>query len=238
MSIGEGELSLLRITGKGSQSDAVLAKVLDNTANTKPEFLPINSRFNARSGKLVHSRAENLIESDNLEAAQRQLLRRMPVDKYSPSSMMKTVHFSNIVSLGPFSRHNVISKMHLRFWARHSSKSKPRMSWQVDGGQHFLPMLEISIPELDDLRMPKPYSYPSWEGMRVATSYTTSSSRRLQSVLAESYIRDGSCQHASKILANLRRAVANKKEKGIITSRIFFFRTWTMLARIAEVQQQ
>ncbi|KAL8823071.1 MAG: hypothetical protein Q9191_006208 [Dirinaria sp. TL-2023a] len=237
MSVAERESSLLRMTGKGSQSDAVLIGFIGNDPSTKPETFRVDLRCNARLGKLIHSRAENLLDSGDLEAAQTQLLRWTPIDDHSPSSMEKTVQVSINVSLGRILKTQGQFQDALGLLGRtfQQIESEDVMA----GGWR-----RVLFANLGDLycEVGRPADaqailIPELESMRLATSHNTSSGRRLQSVLAESYIRSGSYQRASKVLANVQRVIQNKRENDNITNRNLF-RTWTMLARISEGQEE
>lgn len=238
MSIAQRESSLLRITGNRSQSDDVLAEFIGHNANTKPDQIspPADSRCNARIGELIHSRAENLIFTDNLEAAWHNLKRWRPIDGHPPSSMEKTVQVSKNVSLGR------ILKMQGHFeeglvLLRQTLEQIEAEDIAAGGWRRVL-LANIAdlYCELGQPADAQAVLIPELASMKLARSHNMSSGRRLQLVLAESYLRDGSYQQSIEVLNYVRRIIEKMKDPDNITKRNLF-RAWTMLARIAHFQE-
>ena len=193
MSVAQRESSLLRITGNRSQSDDVLTGFVGRNANVEldQDRLPLDSRCNARIGEFFHSRAENLISVNDLEAAQCNLSRWMPIDEHLPSSMEKMVQISQKVSLAR------ILKIQGHFGEALSLSRQILEQIEVEdivaGG--WRRVLLANIGDLYcELRLPadtQAVLLPELDRMKQAKSHNMSSGRRLQLLLAESYIRDG-----------------------------------------------
>lgn len=238
MSIAQRESSLLRMTGNRSQSDDVLAKFISHKTNTKPDqhSPPVDARCNSRIGELIYSRARNLISADDLETAWHDLIRWRPINEDSPSSMEKTVQVSKNVSPGR------ILKMQGHFeesllLLRHTFEQIEAEDIAAgDWRRLLLANVGDLYCELGQPADAQAMLIPELENMKLARSHNMSSGRRLQLVLAESYLRDGSYQQSIEVIDNVRRMIGKMKDPDNITKRNHF-RAWTMLARIAHIQE-
>ena len=106
MLVASRESSILRMNGENAKSEEVLEESISKymRLDQSQDFLLKNPRYNAQAGKLLQSRAENLIFVNNLEQAQRELFEWSPVNDTSSSWMEKIVQVSIRLTLGRLSK--------------------------------------------------------------------------------------------------------------------------------------
>lgn len=238
MLVASRESSILRMKGENAKSEEVLEEAMSNNArlDQSQDFLLKNPRYNAQAGKLLQSRAENLIFIDDLEQAQRELLKWSPVNDASPSLMEKTVQVSIKLTLGRLSKiqgqfEEALAQFNLIFDQVEAEDIDPggwRRVLLANIGEVYCELgrpadaQSILIAELDC--------------MKLTRSQNMSSGLRLQLVLAESYLRDGSHDHSKNLAHTVRSVIERSKEHGSITRR-FYLRVWTILGRLAHARE-
>ena len=232
------ESSILRMKGETPKSDEVLKDAMSKYIRRNGTLsLPLGDpRSNAQAGKLLQSRAENLIFVDELEEAQRELEGWSPINVASPSSMEKIVQVSVSLALGR------LSKIQGHF-QRALSELNPTLerieAEDIDAGG-WRRVLLANIGEVY-CELGRPADAQSvlvseLDCMKLTKSQNSSSGLRLQLALAESYLRDGSYDRSRDIADTVRRVLERSKEHSSIKRR-FYFRAWTTLARIAHTRE-
>lgn len=238
MLVASRESSILRMNGEIAESEEVLEESMSRymRLDRSQDFLSKNPRYNAQVGKLLQSRAENLIAVDSLEQAQHELLKWSQVNNASPSWMEKTVQVSIKITLGR------LSKIQGQF-EKALAQFNPTLEWivakDIDAGG-WRRVLLANIGEVY-CELGKPADAQTLliaeiDCMKLTRCQNTSSGLRLQLVLAESYLRDGSHDWSKEVAHNVRSVLESSKEHNSITRR-FYLRTWTILARIAHARE-
>ena len=237
MLVASRESSILRMKGENAKSEEVLEESMSKymRLNQSQDFLSKNPRYNAQAGKLLQSRAENLIFFDNLEQAQREILKWSPVNYASPSWMEKTVQVSIKLTLGRISK---IQGQFEEALAQFSPTFEQIVAEDIDAGG-WRRVLLANIGEVYcELGRPADAQFlliAELDCMKLTRSQNTSSGLRLQLVLAESYLRDGSYDWSKEVAHTARSVLEGSKEHSSITRR-FYLRTWTILARLAHAR--
>ena len=234
--VASRESSVLRMKGETLKSDQVLqdsmSKYIRYDGILKLPFRDL--RYNAQAGKLIQSRAENLISADNLEEAQRELDEWSPMDDVSPSSMEKTVQVSINLTLGRLSK---IQGHFERAFSQLTHTLEQIEAENVDAGG-WRRVLLANIGEVYcELGRPtdaRSILISELDCMKLTKSQNMSSGLRLQLVLAESYLRAGSHDWSREVADSVRRVLERSMEHNSITRR-FYLRAWTILARIAHM---
>ena len=237
MLVASRESSLLRMKGEILKSDEVLQDVMSRyIRHDGILMMPFGDlRCNAQAGKLIQSRAENLIFENDLEEAQRELDGWRPIHEASPSSMEKIVQVSINLTLGR------LTKIQGHF-ERALSQLTPTFerieAEDIDAGG-WRRVLLASIGEIYcELGRPADAQRilnSEFDCMKLTKSQNMSSGLRLQLVLAESYFRDGSYDWSREVADTVRRVLERSREQNSI-SRRFHLRTWTIMARIAHMR--
>ena len=234
--VASRESSILRMKGETLKSDEVLqdsmSKYIRYDGILKGPFRDL--RYNTQAGKLIQSRAENLISADNLEEAQRELDGWSPMDDVSPSSMEKTVQVSINLTLGRLSK---IQGRFERAFSQLTHTLEQIEAENVDVGG-WRRVLLATVGELY-CELGRPADAQSiliseLDCMKLTKSQNMSSGLRLQLVLAESYLRAGSHDCSREVADSVRRVLERSMEHNSITRR-FCLRAWTILARIAHM---
>ena len=238
MLVASRESSVLRMKGDTLKSDEVLQDAMNKYIGHHGTLnLPlIDSRYNAQAGKLIQSRAENLIFVDNLEEAQRELQSWGPIEKASPSAAEKIVQVSINLTLGR------LFKIHGYFDRALSqlTLTLERIDAEdIDAGG-WRRVLLASIGEVY-CELGRPANAQSsliseLECMKLTRSQDTSSGLRLQVILAEIYLRGGSLDRSREVANTVRRILERSREHSWITRR-FYMRAWTILARISHMRE-
>ena len=238
MLVASRESSILRMNGENAMSEEVLEESLSNYVRLDQSqgFLSKNSRYNAQAGKLLQSRAENLIFVNKLEQAQRELLKWSPVNDASPSWMEKIVQVSIKLTLGRLSK---IQGKFEEALAQLNPTFNRIVAEDIDAGG-WRRVLLANIGEVY-CELGRPADAQSIllaeiDCMKLTRSQNTSSGLRLQLVLAESYLRDGSHEWSKEVAHTVRSVLAGSKEHSSITRR-FYLRAWTILARLAHARE-
>lgn len=238
MLVASRESSILRMKGENAESEEVLEESMRRymRLDQSQDFLSKNPRYNAQAGKLLQSRAENLIAVDNLEQAQRELLKWSPVNDASSSSMEKTVQVSIKLTLGRLSKIQGHFKEAL-------AQFNPTFDWivaeDIDAGgwrRVLLANIGEAYCELGQPADAQSLLTAELDCMKLTRCQNTSSGLRLQLVLAESYLGDGSHDRSKEVAHTVRSVLEGSKEHNSITRR-FYLRTWMILARIAHARE-
>ena len=237
MLVAGRESSILRMKGENVKSEEILEESMGDymRLDHSQDLLSKNPRYNAQAGKLLQSRAENLIFFDNLEQAQLELLKWRPVNDAPSSWMEKTVQVSINLTLGR------LSKIQGRFQealAQFSSTLDQIVAEDLDAGG-WRRVLLASIGEVY-CEIGRPTDAQSLlmaelDCLKLTRSQNTSSGLRLQLALAESYLRDGSYARSKEVADTVRSVLEGSKEHSSITRR-YYLRTWTLLARLAHAR--
>jgi len=238
MLVASRESSVLRMKGETLKSDEVLQDVMNKyIRHDGISMVPFGDlRCNAQAGKLIQSRAENLIFVNDLEEARRELDGWRPINEASPSSMEKIVQVSINLTLGR------LTKIQGHF-ERALSQLTPTFerieAEDIDAGG-WRRVLLASIGEIYcELGRPADAHRilnSELDCMKLTKSQNMISGLRLQLVLAESYLRDGSHNRSREVADTVRRVIERSREQSSITRR-FCLRTWTILARIAHMRE-
>ena len=238
MLVASRESSILRMKGENAKSEEVLEESMSKymKLDESQDFLSKNSRYNAQAGKLLQSRAENLIFFDSLEQARRELLKWRPVNDASSSWMERSVQVSIELTLGRLSK---IQGQFEEALTQFNHTFKHIVAEDIDAGG-WRRVLLASIGEVYcELKRPadaQSLLLPELDCMKLTRSQNTSSGLRLQLVLAESYLRDGSYDRSKEVAHAVRSVLEGSKEHSSITRR-FYLRTWTILARLAHARE-
>lgn len=236
--VASRESSVLRMKGETLKSDEVLQDAMSRYIRDDGTLrLPFGDlRCNAQVGKLIHSRAENLILVNNLEDAQRELDRWSPIDEELPSTMEKIVQVSINLTIGRLSKiqghfESALSQFNPTF-DRIEAEDIDAGGWR----RVLLASIGETYCELGQPADAQCILLPELECMELTKSQNTSSGLRLQLVLAESYLRDGSYDRSRVVADAVRRILERSREQSSI-SRRFYLRAWTILARIAHTRE-
>ena len=237
--VASRESSILRMKDEILKSDVVLDDAMTNFIrdDSTPDPPSKDIRHNAQAGKLIQSRAQNLIILDELEEAQHELKRWSPVNKVSPSSMEKTVEVTINLTLGR------LSKIQGRF-EEALSQLNATFQWieaeDLDVGGWRRVLLATIGETYCELARPtdaESILIPELDFMKLTQSQDISSGLRLQLVLAESYLRIGFYDRSLNTADHVRRVIERSTVHSSITKR-FHLRAWTILARIAHMRGQ
>ena len=238
MLVAGRESSIQRMKGEYAKSEEVLEESMSKymRLDQSQDFLSKDPRYNAQVGRLLQSRAENLIFFDNLEQAQLELLKWSPVNDASSAWMEKTVQVSIKLTLGRISK---IQGQFEEALAQFRSTFDRIVADEIDTGG-WRRVLVASIGEVY-CELGRPADAQSLltaeiDCMKLTRSQNTSSGLRLQLVLAESYLRDGSYDRSKEVAHNVRSVLGGSKEHSSITRR-FYLRSWTILARLAHARE-
>jgi len=234
MLVASRESSVLRMKGETLKSDEVLQDVMSKyLRHDGILMIPFGDlRCNAQAGKLIQSRAENLIFVNDLEEAQRELDGWRPINEASPTSMEKIVQVSINLTLGGLTKiqgHfgralSQLTPTYERIEAEDIDAGGWRRVLLASIGEIYCELgrptdaQRILISELDCIKLTK--------------SENMSSGLRLQLVFVENYLRDGSHDWSREVADTVRRVLECSREQSSIT-RVFYLCTWTILARIA-----
>jgi len=238
MLVTSRESSVLRMKGETLRSDEVLqdamSKYIGHDGTLKSPFGDF--RCNAQAGKLIQSRAENLIFVNDLEDAQRELDGWSPINEASPSSMEKIVQVSINLTLGRLSK----IQGHFERALHQLTPTFARIEAEdIDAGG-WRRVLLASIGEIYcELGRPADVQcilIPELDCMKLTKSQNMVSGLRVQLVLAESYLRDGSYDRSRELADTIRRVLERSREQTSITRR-FHLRAWTILARFAYTRE-
>jgi len=238
MLVTSRESSVLRMKGETLKSDEVLQDVMSkHIRHDGILMMPFEDlRCNAQAGKLIQSRAENLIFVNDLEEAQRELDGWLPVNEASPSSMEKIVQASINLTLGRLTK---IQGHFERALFQLTPTFERIVAEDIDaGGWRRVLLASISEIYCEPGRPAdaKPILNSELDCMKLTKSQNMISGLRLQLVLAESYLRDSSPYWSREVADTVRRVLERSREQSSITRR-FYLRTWTILARIAHMRE-
>ena len=229
MLVASRESSILRMKGETLKSNEVLQDARSKyIRHDRTLGLPFEDRrYNAQAGKLIQSRAENLIFVDDLDEAQRELDVWSPINDASPSSMEKTVQVSINLTLGRLSK---IQGHFQRALSQLTPTFEQIEAEDIDTGG-WRRVLLASIGEVY-CELGRPADAQSiliseLDCLKLTKSQNTSSGLRLQLVLAESYLRDSSYDLSREVADTVRRVLERYKEHNSITRR-FNLRAWTI----------
>ena len=236
--VASRESSILRMRGETLKSNEVLqvamSKYIRKDETQRVAFGDLG--YHAQAGKLIQSRAENLIFVDDLEEAQRVLNEWSPSNDASPSSMEKIVQVSINLTLGR------LSKIQGDF-EKALSQLTPTLEWieaeEIEAGgwrRVLLASIGEVYCELERSADAQFILISELDSMKLTRSQNMSSGLRLQLVLAESYLRAGSHDRSREIANTVKRVLERSKEHSSITRR-FYLRAWTILARIAHTRE-
>lgn len=224
--------------GETLKSDEVLQDAMSKFVRHDGTLrLPFGDpRCNAQAGKLIQSRAEDLIFMNDLEDAQRELDRWSTTDEASPSTMEKIVQVSISLTLGRLSK----IQGHFERALSQLSPTFDRFEAEDTDAGGWRRVVLASIGELYcELGRPADAQrilISDLDCMKLTMSQNMSSGLRLQLALAESYLRDGSYNLSRDVADTVRRLLERSREQCSITRR-FHLRAWTMLARIAHTRE-
>lgn len=237
MLVASRESSVLRMKGETLSSNEVLESAMRRHFRYDETSVPSSGdiKCNSLVGKVIQSRAENLIFADNLEQAQRELDKWRPVNAAFPSSMEKSVQVSIDLTLGR------LAKIQGRFEASLGQLiliSRQILAEDIDAGGWRKVLLAITgeiYCELDQPVNAQSVLLPEINCLELTKSQNTSSGLRLQLALGEAYFRAKSYEKSREVAANvhavLERSKQHKQHNSI--TRRFYLRAWTLLARIA-----
>lgn len=238
MLVASRESSILRMKGDDAKSEEVIEESLSKhmTLDQSQNLLSENPRYNAQVGHLLQSRAENLISFDDLEQAQRELLKWSPVNDTSSSWMEKTVQVSIQLTLGRLSK---IQGHFEEALAQFNTTFKRIVADDIDAGG-WRRVLLANIGEVY-CELGRPADAQSLliaelDCMELTRSKNTSSGLRLQLVLAESYLQDGSYDRSKETARTVRSVLEGSKEHNSIKRR-YHLRAWTIIARLAHARE-
>ena len=236
--VASRESSILRMKDEPLKSDEVLQEAMSKYVRhgRAPSFAFEDPRYNAQAGKLIQSRAENLIFFDDLEEAQRELNRWSPLNDASPSFMEKTVQVIIDLTLGRLSK---IQGHFDRALSQLTPKFERIEAEDIDAGgwrRVLLASICELYCELGRSADAQPTLVSELDYMRLTKSQNTSSGLRLQLVLAESYLREGSYDRSKEIADSVGGVLERSREHSSITRR-YYLPTWIILAQIAHTHK-
>lgn len=235
--IAQRESSLLRMNGETTKSYQVIGEFHASITLPDERAISGDARWSSKRGELVHSCAENLIQSGELNAARDELLQWNPINAGSPSPMERIVLRSKSISLGRILRTQGHFRDALNLLQATYEESEAD---EIDiGGWRRVLLSNIGELhcELEQSMDAQRLLLPELEKMRIAGSQNISSGRRLQLTLAEAFLRDGLYGKAEEILYNVRSVLGNIDAPDMIARRAIF-RAWANLARIAHLTSQ
>jgi len=234
MLVASRESSVLRVKGETLKSDEVLQDVMSKYfRHDGILMIPFGDlRCNAQAGKLIQLRAENLIFVNDPEEARRELDGWRPINESSPSSMEKIVQVSINLTLGRLTR---IQGHFERALSQLTPTFERIEAEDIDAGG-WRRVLLASIGEIYcELGRPADAQRIlnfEFDCMKLTKSQNISSGLRLQLVLAESYLGDGSYDWSREVADTVWRVLERSREQNSMSGR-FHLRTWIILAQIA-----
>lgn len=240
MLVASRESSVLRMNGEPSRSDEVLQNAMSKylEPDGSSNMLLKEARCNALVGKLLQSRAENLISLDDLEQAQHELSKWGPIKAASPSSMEKTVQVSIALTLGRLAKiqgHFEASLGQLTpLLERIDAEDIATGGWR----RVLLALIGEVYCELGRPANAQSVLIPQINCLKLSKSHNTSSGLRLQLALAESYLQGNSHNMSRELAENVRCVLENAKQykQHSSISKKFYLRAWTILARSAHIR--
>ena len=228
------------MTGKDPRSNNTLAELVDaiNISDDDPVPGGCDARWNAERGGLIHSYAENLIQSGKLESARYELAKWVPLDATSPSSMERIVSRSFKSSLGRTLIFQGYFQEALNLLLPTLQESDTDDFFEGTGWRLVLlsNIGDIYI-ELDRAAEAEEIISPESKKMVQAGAQNISSGRRLQLVLAESFIRRAMYHRAEEVALNLKTILEAITDPDMFAKR-GIFRVLNMLARIAHFRSR
>ena len=236
--VASRESSVLRMNDETQKSTEVIQDAMGKFVNPDRTLSSplVDPRFNAQIGRLIQSRAENLIFTDNIEEAQRELSAWNPIDNASPSSIEQAVQVSIDLTLGRLLK----IQGHFETALSQLAPMFERVETEDIGTGGWRRVLLANIGELYcELGRPadaRSILIPELDYMKLTKSHNVSSGLRIQLVVAESYLREGSHECSREVAGTVRRVLERSKEHSSI-SRRFNLRAWTILARIAHMRE-
>lgn len=238
--VAQRETAIVRLCGSREASQKILEDfihkaVLHETVegSYRDDCNGAGSRWNAQRGELVVAYAENLIQEDELEAAERELRAWEPLNQGSPAMMECLVMRSRNSNLGRILRDRGEFEESLYYFESLHRDSLLDLHYDHTGHRRIIlsnmadlycelgrasEVPELLRPELEHIGGTK---YPN-----------TNSARRLQICLAEAYICLGQREEARTTLCSVRDVLEALTEPDML-ARTALFRVWYGLARLA-----
>ncbi|KAI9847786.1 MAG: hypothetical protein M1837_001679 [Sclerophora amabilis] len=231
------ESAILRMIGNQKDSNRTLEKFVHSTVFPGyDKGVEADARWNAQRGDLVVSFAENMVQDGLLAVARKELLEWNPMDPALPSTMERGVLRSRNINLGKILRYEGRFQEALPYLEDILRESVDDQFYQGAGWRRTL-LSNIADLYCELHRAADAEDLLDPELKRITGIQSTSSGRRLQLSLTESFIQRGMYDEGTECLMKLKPIYESIPNPDIISSR-GHFRVWTGLARIAHLRSQ
>ncbi len=225
--------------GKPSDSNQTLKSFVHSTVFPGHDSgLEVDARWNAQRGDLVISFARNLIRNGDLTAAKQELCEWNPTNPASPSTIERLVLRRRNVNMGEVLRYEGRFEDALLYLQDVLQESEHDDFYEGTGWQRALisNVAELFC-ELDRPAEAKTLLMPELQQMTDRGCQNTSSGRRLQLSLIESFMKCGTYHRAEECLLYLKGVYEAIDILTTLSNR-GKFRVWSSLARISHLRSR
>jgi tetratricopeptide (TPR) repeat protein len=224
------ESSVMRMSGKGKESESALYRFLRDSAAPSEGELELSKRYNAQRGELIISYAENLIREGKLDEAKAELSEWSPIDTV-PSPLEKITSRARDITLGKILRFQGLFREAL------TQLDAIFRDCLLDDYFEGTGWYRVLLSEVADLHCEASQPAEAEEllvheltPMKEKGTQDIATGRRLRMSLAETYLQRNMFAQAEDLLLELQRAFSASGEPDY-NAQFNNFRIWISLAR-------